>query len=407
MRSLFINRMVFMERGGGETFDLEMARYLVTMGCQVQFLGGIPLFGRPPRVNGHIKTDPSLPSARGNYYLRSPYFGWFPWDVVRGGWRLRLFEFYMFEMAALKWAVRHQKEFDVVHVCELPNFVVGWKKKGIPIPVVMRLTAGNFVDPHGALQAADAVIASGMTVPQLREGPRTDVVDVSNAVDSERFRPHASGWKRDRGWTEDDFVLLYVARFQAFKNHALLIRAYRRFLDLWMPRNPEKRAWLVMAGSGPLLRRARQQGEELGVSDRMLFLEEVSFDEMPALYAAADIKVISSYFESFCFAALEAMATGLPIVTTDCGWVPRLLGQTKAVEGLEVLEGGWVVQQNDAETLAQALYLASENPAMRQSMGKRNRQTVIRDYNWAASASRLLGVYDSLVNTTRVKERSL
>ena len=94
MKILFINRMASMVRGGGETFDLEIARHLAVEGCNVTFLSGIPLFSRaitPLR-------------DRQNFTIRTPYFGWFPWDSVKGGWRLRLFDFWCFETAAVRWA---------------------------------------------------------------------------------------------------------------------------------------------------------------------------------------------------------------------------------------------------------------------------------------------------------------
>ena len=60
----------------------------------------------------------------------------------------------------------------------------------------------------------------------------------------------------------------------------------------------------------------------------------------------ADLKVISSFHESFSFAALEAMATGLPLVVTRTEWIPRLIGED---------QGGMVVPNDDAAAFAQAM----------------------------------------------------
>src|ERR1700690_3511 len=111
MRVLFVNRMVSMVRGGGETFDLEIARHLKIIGCEVSFLSGIPLFGgaRTP-VQG-----------LSSHTIHTPYTGWFPWDQVKGGWRLRLTDFWIFEERAAAWVARHQGDFDVIQVCELPT----------------------------------------------------------------------------------------------------------------------------------------------------------------------------------------------------------------------------------------------------------------------------------------------
>ena len=81
LRVLFVNRMASLERGGGETFDLEISRHLAQAGVQVSFLSGAPLFGPPP-----------MPVA-GAQVLHTPWLRWFPWDKVKGGWRLRHAEF--------------------------------------------------------------------------------------------------------------------------------------------------------------------------------------------------------------------------------------------------------------------------------------------------------------------------
>lgn len=52
MRILFVNRMLAIVRGGGETFDMEMGRYLGALGCRVSYLSGLPLMGRS-RVSVH------------------------------------------------------------------------------------------------------------------------------------------------------------------------------------------------------------------------------------------------------------------------------------------------------------------------------------------------------------------
>lgn len=371
MRVLFVNRMASMVRGGGETFDLEIARHLELLGCETSFLTGIPLFS-------NARTPVASPRA---YSVRTPYFGWFPWDKVRGGWRLRLADFYLFEKAAARWVDARKDQFDVVQVCELPTFVAEVKKRGVTLPVVMRMTAPDYYDAGGALHQADAVIASGATMEKLK-GARADCVDIPNGVDAELFQPHASVFRKAIGIPEEDFVILFVGRFQAVKNHAMLVDAFARLL----PQCP--RARLVLAGSGPLEGRIRARCRAAGIARRVMFLGEVPFQDLPDVYAAADLKVITSDYESFCFAALEAMATALPLVVTDTDWVPKLIGRG---------EGGLVVKRNDANELAEALASLMDDAPRRAAMGRRNRETVVREYQWKNSAARLAGLYRDLL----------
>ena len=368
LRVLFVNRMASLERGGGETFDLEISRHLAKAGAQVSFLSGAPLLRPAP-----------LP-VEGARTLHTPWLRRFPWDKVKGGWRVRQLEFECFEWRAARWVAKHAHEFDVVQACELPNFVHWLKMRGVKTPVVMRLTAPNYYDPRGGVKQADALIASGTSIERLRERGLAQVVDVPNAVDAELFRPQPSDFRQTRGIGPAEFVALYVARFQEFKNHATLVEAFARLAQ----DHPASR--LVLVGSGPLRERTEQLARERGLADKVLFLGEVPYRDLPGIYAAADVKVISSDYESFCFAALEAMSTGLPVLTTDCAWVPRLVSDG----------AGIVVPVGDAEAFAVALKKLADNPALRQRMGATGRQQVLERHTWPASADKLARLYREL-----------
>ena len=448
LRILFVNRMASMERGGGETFDLEMIRHLVGLGCRVTLLTGHPLFGRavlgPKDWWGQSEegedcrlqtvdcrllggdtggSDGStVYSLRSNVFsLRSPYTGWFPWDKVRGGWRLRAWDFSCFERAAARWVAARADEFDVVQVCELPELVSELKRRAFPRPVVMRVTAPNVYDPTGGTQKADAVIASGTSIAKYHAGPRPDCVEVPNGVDVTRFRPQATDFRIRHGIGPDEFVVLYVARFQAFKNHAMLVEAFRLFRES-LPAGAKAR--LVLVGSGPLRTRVEAQVAAAGLSQSVLFLGEIMFAELPAIYAASDLKAISSDYESFCFAVIEAMASGLPVVSTDCGWVPRLMGRGGGDGRLTMSDGplaigdcpsslahrpsplahrpssiepgGWITPVGDAPAFAAALREAWENPDVRAAKGRANRLTAEERHTWTASARKLLDLYQRL-----------
>lgn len=434
-RVLFVNRMASMVRGGGETFDLEIARHLAKLGCHVTFLTGLPLLGRAklgpadwwgegkdPKSEVRISncgcsvSDSEDRISNGgspisdfgfrisSFRIRTPYLGWFPWDKVRGGWRVRWADFVMFEKAAAAWAWKRRGDFDVIQVCELVTFVHEWKRlashssiapsphSSAP-PVVMRLTAPDFHDPHGALAAADAVIASGTTMQKMREGARPDCVNIQNGVDTEWFRPHPTSFRREQGWADDDRIVLFVARFQAVKNHAMLVEAFRAVAQA------EPKARLVLAGSGPLESDIRSRCAQGGLQDRVTFLGEVPFRRVADLYAAADVNVISSDYESFSFAVLEGMASGLPHVVTATQWVPTLIGGTSAQPG--ACPGGMVVPVGDARAFADAVRQLLLDVDLRRSMGAWNRERVVKEFGWAASAEKLIRVYRGLMEQGR------
>jgi glycosyltransferase involved in cell wall biosynthesis len=439
--------MAAIVRGGGETFDLQIADALQRRGHEVEFLSGRPLLkldtgclmleagnwkqgeGRSQQqYKGSVKHQVTSIKF---HLLRSPYLGWFPWDKVRGGWRLRTAEFRLFEWLAVRWIMRHGAGYDVIQICELPYVVAELKKRNFNRPVVMRLTGPNYDEYGNAVQKADGIIASGTTIATVMQTKRPDAVNVPNCVDSRRFRPmraghfvagcrlqvegsglQDSGFRAQHGIGEDVLVLLYVARLQGFKDHETLIRAFA------LVHKQIKKCRLVLAGSGHIAKTIHELVRELGLDDAVIMLGETDFESLPEVYAAADIKVISSIYESFCFAALEGMATALPIVTTDNGWVPQLLGREDPLKwglqtGMEMLlpgydepddgireyAGGLVVPKRSPERLAKAVVRLAKDPEKRRAMGRRNREEVVEKYNWEKSAEILEGLYKYL--TTR------
>jgi len=372
VRVLFVNRMLGMARGGGETFDLEIGARLERLGCRVGYLAGRPLVRRAPVALGDRRVE----------WLRTPDLTWVPWDRLRGGWRLRMLDFQLFERRAAARARRREGEVDVIQVCELPWFVHWFKRKGGRTPVVLRLTAPDFYDPVDGVGAADAVIAAGATLERVRHSRRPDCVAIQNGVDPEFFSPGPSGFRRRHRIPPEALVILMVARFHYVKRHDLVLDAFARLCSAEVPD-----VWLVLVGSGPLERRVRRQVAEYGLGGRVVFLGETPYSDLPEVYRAADVAVIASEYESFCFAALEAMACGLPVVTTDTEWVPRLIGNGR---------GGLVVPRGDAAALAAALETLGCQPELRVRMGRWNRREVKSRYTWDGSARELLNLYREL-----------
>lgn len=212
-------------------------------------------------------------------------------------------------------------------------------------------------------------------------------------------RPPTADFRARHRVPAQAFVITLVGRFQSVKNHALLIDAFARV----MREVPSAR--LVLAGSGPLRGEIESRCQRSEIRDRVVFLDEVRHADLPAVYQAADVNVISSDYESFCFAVLEGMASGLPHVVTGTNWVPWLIGGKKADEreadayasGITRVPGGYVTPVGDAAAFAEALLALYREPEQRAAMGQWARERAVRDFSWQASARQLLGVYDTLV----------
>jgi rhamnosyl/mannosyltransferase len=132
--------------------------------------------------------------------------------------------------------------------------------------------------------------------------------------------------------------VLFVGRFVYYKGVQLLIEA--------MAKCP---GTLVLIGEGPLEAELRQRTVALGLQDRVLFVGPVSDDELPAYYRASDVFVLPSVAktEAFGVVQVEAMAAGLPVVSTNLPTGVPWVNQ----DGLT----GLVVEPGDAAALASAI----------------------------------------------------
>ena len=119
---------------------------------------------------------------------------------------------------------------------------------------------------------------------------------------------------------------------------------------------------LAIAGSGSLAAGLERLARELGVADSVFFLGRVPDDDLPALYAAADLFVLPTVaYEGFGMATIEALASGTPVVGTPVGATPELL---------RGLDPRLVASGSGPEELADAIggALARVDPALRDAL---------------------------------------
>ncbi|MGH3065067.1 MAG: glycosyltransferase, partial [Gaiellaceae bacterium] len=103
---------------------------------------------------------------------------------------------------------------------------------------------------------------------------------------------------------------------------------------------------LVVAGDGPDRRSLERRAAELGLEARVRFLGSVSREDVLRLFRAADASVLSSAWENFPHAVVEALAVGCPVIATAVGGVPEVVRDG---------ENGLLVSPNDAAALAAAI----------------------------------------------------
>ena len=241
-----------------------------------------------------------------------------------------------------------------------------------------KLTAGLF---RRIWSSAAAVVANseGLRKLALEFMPDLDIKVIPNAIDTEKFQP-----SQKQSLTEPIRVLT-VCRLISRKRIDLLIRAIGRAKELGL------NIHFNIAGEGNLMPPLQRLANELNIADSVTFMARVPAERMPQLYRDNDIFVMSSIHEGMSNAMLEAMASGLPIITTPCEGVEELIA-----------DNGIVVERADAEEIAKAIKkLADDRQTYRQmTIAARKRA---QRFGWKSVAEQYLNHYNRIANNATKK----
>lgn len=152
-----------------------------------------------------------------------------------------------------------------------------------------------------------------------------------------------------------------------------------------------------IAGDGPELNSLRVQAQRLGVQDAIKFEGQLAPVQIPALLADSDVLVMSSRSEGRPNVVLEALASGIPVISSDLPGVKGLL---------EHGVNGWEIPGEDPSSLAAALDEAVASPDKRLKFGEAARVGIVRTgYTWHAAGERYAAIIDSVVRGYDSKRR--
>lgn len=196
---------------------------------------------------------------------------------------------------------------------------------------------------------------------------------VHNIVESDRFRFRPRPRLRP--------VFLSNRNLEPLYNVGCTLRAFARI----QAHCPE--ASLVIAGDGSERAALERLARELNLRG-VEFLGRVAPEEMPALYAKADIYLNSPNIDNMPNSILEAYASGLAVVTTDAGGIPYIVRHE---------ETGLMVARDDAEALATCALRLLEDDALAQRIIS-NARDECRKYTWAATREAWLNLYHEIAH---------
>jgi glycosyltransferase involved in cell wall biosynthesis len=198
------------------------------------------------------------------------------------------------------------------------------------------------------------------------------------AVDTTFYTRQRTQIRASLGLSPDTLCIGFVGRFFWYKKPARLIEAFALLKQ--RTTNP---SCLVMAGRGPLDTELHRQAVDLGVEKDVLFLGEV---DGPSYVPALDVLVNSSLFEGMSYAFLEALSSGVPIVTTRVGGTDELISNGVT---------GYVCDPWEPSAFAECLKLLVDDPPRRSVMSAAARERAA-EYSVRNMVDSVAGLYRQL-----------
>jgi glycosyltransferase involved in cell wall biosynthesis len=238
--------------------------------------------------------------------------------------------------------------------------------------------AARFVDAFVAVSPETAEFAR-----QRHEVAERRLLVIPNGIELSRFHPEPAARARVRselGIAANAWVIGTVGRIAPEKNQALLLRAMAPLLG------PQVR--LIVAGDGPLLPALSELAETLAITGFAHLLG--ARRDVPDILNALDVFVMSSDTEGLPLVVLEAMATGLPIVSTSVGGIPNVLedGQT-----------GFLVPPGDEAALRDRVAKLAGDPARSRALGAQARSAAVTRFSAERMQQDYLALYARVLSS--------
>jgi D-inositol-3-phosphate glycosyltransferase len=317
-----------------------------------------------------------------------------------------------FVSAFLEFQAQEDKKYSLIHT---NYWISGWvglqlqQKLSIPtvhtyhslgavkyksISTIPMIASTRLAVEKDCLEQADCIVA---TSPQEKEHMRSLVSSKGNisiipcGTDIERFGAISRYEARKRlGIATEAKVVFYVGRFDPRKGIETLVRAVSN--SSW--RDDSRLQLIIGGGSRPGrsdgIERERIEGivAEVGIKEKTKFPGRIGDEELPIYYAAADVCVVPSHYEPFGLVAIEAMASGTPVIASDVGGLQFTVVNEQT---------GLLAPPKDVEKFARSIERILDDPQWQKQLGINARKRVEEKFSWSGVAAQLDEVYLKLI----------
>jgi len=217
--------------------------------------------------------------------------------------------------------------------------------------------------------------------------PESKIRVIHNGVNVNKFKPAVDKRKVkiELGFNPDDLAIVSVGRLYARKGLFTLIES----MVAVVKRFPTAKFVISGKGQSDEMHKLTAYAERLGVKNNIVFTGYYPDKKLPKLYQAADVFAFSTFYEHHPFAVLEALATGLPVVTTTVGGIP---------ETIESGKNGFLVEPFHPRQFSEKILYLLEHPAFAAEMGAKARKTIVEEYDWRIVVKDAMKVYDEALS---------
>jgi glycosyltransferase involved in cell wall biosynthesis len=287
--------------------------------------------------------------------------------LVKSGYRVALTSRkrsrYLRTIDMLSTAWRSRRDYDVAQVDVYSGNAFRWAEWATKIlltarkPVILTLHGGNLPEfaernPRRVarlLSSAVAVTAPSQYLASAMRGFRSDIRVIPNSIDVDLYV-----------YNERQSLLpslVWVRAFHRIYDPTLAVRVLAQIAEKWA------QAHLTMFGPDKdgSLEVARSEAARLGVLSRISFPGHINKSEIPARIAEGHVFLNTATIDNTPVSVIEAMASGLPVVSTKVGGIPYLLEDEKT---------GMLVPRGDSTAMAAAVMKLLENPSLAKSISR-------------------------------------
>ncbi|AEG18294.1 glycosyltransferase family 4 protein [Methanobacterium paludis] len=299
-------------------------------------------------------------------------------------------------------------DVDIIHAhspipySDIPALIYA-KRKKVPFILTYQYdgqeTGGSFIRNAGVflynkvfinkvLDYADVIIAttnSYANESKFLKGYKDKIVVIPNGINIEEVTTSYSKeeCRNKLKLPDNENLILFLGSLVPYKGPDILLKALHRVKK----EIPDVK--LILAGRGPMLTELEELSKKLGLDENIEFLGFVDESLKPLYFKASNVFCLPSttMAESFGIVNLEAMASGIPIVSSKLGGIPDIVKDG---------ENGLLVKPGDVEGLADALIYLLKNEDVRGKMGDDGLKKVKR-YSWEKIAEETEKIYKKLL----------